>query len=87
MEAKFDLVMPGLRCSRAFTKLFKLYPEKTNAKVIDEIFTDTSMNYSIKVQSTMFRFQIERLPSSILPEKTRVIVNNFVNFVKTSFSS
>lgn len=52
-----------------------MYPEQTNSKVLDQIYTEQSLNYSIKVQSTMFRFQIERLPSPILADKVKVEVS------------
>ncbi len=51
-----------------------MYPEQTNAKVLDKNFTEQSINYSIKVQSTMFRFQIERLPSPIKADKVKIEV-------------
>ncbi len=67
--------MPGLECSRDISKMFARYPDATNAKIIDKIFTEQSINYSIKVQSTMFRFQIQRLPTKIKPEKTKMTVS------------
>jgi hypothetical protein len=55
-------------------KWFKLYPVQTNAKVLDQQFSQQSINYSIKVQSTMFRFRIEKLPSPIKVDKIKIEV-------------
>jgi len=66
--------MPGLECSRDISKMLKKYPDATNAKILDNVFTELSMNYSIKVQSTMYRFRIERLPTKIKPDKTKITV-------------
>ncbi len=76
----FSLVMPGLECSRDISKMLKKYPDATNAKILDNVFTELSMNYSIKVQSTMYRFRIERLPTKIKPDKTKITVCSSIFF-------
>lgn len=75
LKVKFQLVMPRLTCSRNIAKFFRYYPDVTNAKIIDTIFTEQSMNFSIKVESIMYRFQIERLPTRIDHEKVDFTVS------------
>ena len=74
LKVTFKLVIPGLECSRHLTKFFAKYPDVTNAKVLDNIITNDSLNYSIKCQSTMFRFQIERLPTPIKTDLVQIEV-------------
>ncbi len=85
-KAKFEIVIPGLKCSRKLNNMFHKHPD--NALILNELFTVSSMNFAIEFnpkggsygpeasnKNKVFRFKIERLPSPIKPEKTELKVN------------
>ncbi len=91
LNVKFELIIPGLRCPRKITHALSKYPE--NALVLNEIFTQSSLNYGVefnpaggsygpeaKDKNQVYRFKIERLPSPIKPEKAKVKVGYCVLF-------
>ena len=82
-EVTFCLVLDGLKVKRAITKGLSLYP--TKSIVLNEIFNEQSLNFAIEVRpstkgsshatSKIYRFKINRLPTEINPDKTKVKVN------------
>ena len=84
MVAKFDLVIPGLKCKRKLANNLHHYPD--NALVLNQTFTEQSLTFCIEfnpqgssygpeaTKNTVYEFKIERLPSSIRPEKSQIKV-------------
>lgn len=76
-EASFVLVIDGLKVERKLSHALTKYPK--NGIVLNEILTSQSVNFAIELPSKkhIYRFHIQRLPSSINPEKSKIKV--FIN--------
>ena len=82
-EARFELVVDGLRVERRLVKAFRKCPE--NAVVLNEIFQEQSLNFAFEFRkssqnpttpnSRRYRLHIKRLPTRIYPERTKIKVN------------
>ncbi len=66
--------MNGLGCRRRLRSFLKLKPVN-KVHVIEMNFTETSIIYTIQVHGDMFRLQIDQLPGTIYPNKTKIEVS------------
>ena len=93
-KAKFVCVIDGLVVKRVLSKGLSLYPH--NAFVLAQVVGQQSLNVAIQMKTSngntgrVYRFEIKRLPSQIVPEKTQIKVTCFVippSFLYLSFNT
>ena len=90
LVAKFEIVIPGLKCKRKLANNLHHYPD--NALVLNQTFAEQSLTFCIEfnpqgnsygpeaTKNTVYEFKIERLPSSIKPEKCQIKVGAIDKF-------
>ena len=90
LVAKFEIVIPGLKCKRKLANNLHHYPD--NALVLNQTFAEQSLTFCIEfnpqgnsygpeaTKNTVYEFKIERLPSSIRPEKSQIKVGAIETF-------
>lgn len=71
------LVIDGLKVERKMAKGFAKQPK--NAIVLNQILNVQSINFALEMMTTKrhYRFHIQRLPSQINPELTKIKVIYF----------
>jgi hypothetical protein len=81
LKVKLDLVMDGLKTERRLNRMLSVVPK--NGMVLSQEFTEQSMNYGLLLNTNnsgqeqkTYRFEIKRLPTPIVHEKTKIKYSN-----------
>ena len=76
LHVKFDLILDGMNVERSVKKYLSFAPK--NGIVLSKDFREQSLNFGIQLnpyessKDKTYRFEIKRLPTPIIPEKTKV---------------
>jgi hypothetical protein len=79
-DVTFTCIVDGLKVERKITKAWKSCPK--NARILNEIIKEQSLNVAIQLKNSIKidRFEIKRLPTEIIPEKSKILVRFFLFF-------
>jgi hypothetical protein len=73
-------VIDGLKVQRQISSGFSKRPK--NGQVINQILSDQAVNFCIEIinpklvdSQKVYRFEVKRLPTQIIPDKTKLKVN------------
>lgn len=76
LQAKFILILDGMKVERRLNRYLSLVPK--NGIILNEEFKEQSIHLGIHFpkhesgHDKTYRFEIKRLPTQILPDKTKV---------------